>query len=104
MSTDRSTSVPANRDRAAALDKGSEIPALLAEEPEGLNRAAIIKAMGRDPSETYRLVARAHPDPTLRQAYEAVDSLPSRADRSCRNRARGGGKTTWARCTIPTFL
>jgi DNA-binding IclR family transcriptional regulator len=44
--------------RAPALDKGLDILELLAEQPAGLTRAEIVKAMGRGPSEIYRMLER----------------------------------------------
>jgi DNA-binding IclR family transcriptional regulator len=49
---------PANRYRAPALDKGLDILELLAEQPNGLTRAEIVKAMSRSPSEIYRMIER----------------------------------------------
>ncbi len=48
----------AERYRAPALDKGLDILELLAEQPQGLTRAEIVKAMGRGPSEIYRMLER----------------------------------------------
>jgi DNA-binding IclR family transcriptional regulator len=48
----------ADRYRAPALDKGLDILELLADEPHGLTRAEIVKAMGRSPSEIYRMLER----------------------------------------------
>jgi DNA-binding IclR family transcriptional regulator len=47
-----------DRYRAPALDKGLDILELLAEQPHGLTRAEIVKAMGRRPSEIYRMLER----------------------------------------------
>lgn len=47
-----------DRYRAPALDKGLDILELLAEQPHGLTRAEIVKAMGRGPSEIYRMLER----------------------------------------------
>jgi len=47
-----------SRYRAPALDKGLDILELLAEEPHGLTRAEIVKAMGRSQSEIYRMLER----------------------------------------------
>ncbi len=47
-----------DRYRAPALDKGLDILELLAEQPHGLTRAEIVKAMGRSPSEIYRMLER----------------------------------------------
>src|SRR5476649_2021751 len=49
---------PTDRYRAPALDKGLDILELLAEQPQGLTRAEIVKAMGRGPSEIYRMLER----------------------------------------------
>ncbi|MCW5235807.1 IclR family transcriptional regulator [Verminephrobacter eiseniae] len=49
---------PNDRYRAPALDKGLDILELLAEQPHGLTRAEIVKAMGRSPSEIYRMLER----------------------------------------------
>ncbi len=46
------------RYRAPALDKGLDIIELLAEQPKGLTRASIVKAMARSPSEIYRMLER----------------------------------------------
>ena len=65
MSSIQSTSVrPVRSDvaderyRAPALDKGLDILELLAEQPRGLTRGEIVKAMGRGPSEIYRMLER----------------------------------------------
>lgn len=47
-----------HRYRAPALDKGLDILELLSEQPTGLTRAEIVKAMGRGPSEVYRMLER----------------------------------------------
>ena len=47
-----------DRYRAPALDKGLDILELLAAQPHGLTRAEIVKAMGRSPSEIYRMLER----------------------------------------------
>jgi len=47
-----------DRYRAPALDKGLDILELLSEQPHGLTRAEIVKAMGRSPSEIYRMLER----------------------------------------------
>ena len=47
-----------DRYRAPALDKGLDILELLSEQPNGLTRAEIVKAMGRNPSEIYRMLER----------------------------------------------
>lgn len=49
---------PLDRYRAPALDKGLDILELLAAQPHGLTRAEIVKAMGRGPSEIYRMLER----------------------------------------------
>jgi DNA-binding IclR family transcriptional regulator len=50
---------PSNdRYRAPALDKGLDILELLAQQPHGLTRTEIVKAMGRSPSEIYRMLER----------------------------------------------
>lgn len=46
------------RYRAPALDKGLDILELLSEQPGGLTRAEIVKAMNRGPSEVYRMLER----------------------------------------------
>jgi DNA-binding IclR family transcriptional regulator len=48
----------ADRYRAPALDKGLDILELLSEQKEGLTRAEITKALGRNASEIYRMLAR----------------------------------------------
>ena len=45
-----------DRYRAPALDKGLDILELLSEKPHGLTRGEIVKAMGRSPSEIYRML------------------------------------------------
>lgn len=47
-----------DRYRAPALDKGLDILELLAEQPAGLTRAEITKALGRNASEIYRMLER----------------------------------------------
>ena len=47
-----------DRYRAPALDKGLDILELLGEQPHGLTRGEIVKAMGRGPSEIYRMLER----------------------------------------------
>src|ERR1700712_1045973 len=47
-----------DRYRAPALDKGLDILELLAVQPHGLTRGEIVKAMGRGPSEIYRMLER----------------------------------------------
>jgi DNA-binding IclR family transcriptional regulator len=49
---------PNDRYRAPALDKGLDILELLSEQPHGLTRGEIVKAMGRSPSEIYRMLER----------------------------------------------
>jgi DNA-binding IclR family transcriptional regulator len=49
---------PQERYRAPALDKGLDILELLSEQPNGLTRAEIVKALGRGPSEIYRMLER----------------------------------------------
>lgn len=50
--------VTGDRYRAPALDKGLDILELLAEQPKGMTRAEIVRAMGRSPSEIYRMLER----------------------------------------------
>jgi len=47
-----------DRYRAPALDKGLDILELLAQQPQGLTRAEIVKQMDRSPSEIYRMLER----------------------------------------------
>lgn len=47
-----------DRYRAPALDKGLDILELLSEQPRGMTRAEIVKAMGRSASEIYRMLER----------------------------------------------
>jgi DNA-binding IclR family transcriptional regulator len=47
-----------DRYRAPALDKGLDILELLSLQPHGLTRGEIVKAMGRSPSEIYRMLER----------------------------------------------
>ena len=47
-----------DRYRAPALDKGLDILELLAEQPQGMTRGEIVKAMGRSQSEIYRMLER----------------------------------------------
>lgn len=47
-----------DRYRAPALDKGLDILELLSAQPNGLTRGEIVKAMGRSPSEIYRMLER----------------------------------------------
>lgn len=46
------------RYRAPALDKGLDILELLSTQPSGMTRSEIVKSMGRNPSEVYRMVER----------------------------------------------
>lgn len=46
------------RYRAPALDKGLDILELLALQPSGMTRSEIVKAMGKGPSEIYRMIER----------------------------------------------
>ena len=50
--------MPDDRYRAPALDKGLDILELLSDQPRGLTRGEIVKAMGRGPSEIYRMLER----------------------------------------------
>ena len=52
------TADPSDRYRAPALDKGLDILELLAQQSQGLTRGEIVKAMGRSPSEIYRMLER----------------------------------------------
>ncbi|HSI56980.1 MAG TPA: IclR family transcriptional regulator [Ideonella sp.] len=103
---------PADRYRAPALDKGLDILELLSAQPHGLTRAEIVKAMGRSPSEIYRMLERlvardyvsrsaegdryalslklfvlAHRHPPLdrlvARALPAMDSFAKAAEQSC---------------------
>lgn len=47
-----------DRYRAPALDKGLDILELLADQPDGLTRGEIVKALDRGPSEIYRMLER----------------------------------------------
>lgn len=47
-----------DRYRAPALDKGLDILEFLASQPNGQTRAEIVKAIGRSPSEIYRMLER----------------------------------------------
>lgn len=49
---------PSLRYRAPALDKGLDILELLSEQPQGLTRGEIVRAMGRSPGEIYRMLER----------------------------------------------
>jgi DNA-binding IclR family transcriptional regulator len=54
----RSLDADRERYRAPALDKGLDILELLSEQPYGLTRAEIVKAMDRSQSEIYRMLER----------------------------------------------
>jgi len=56
--SDMSAADEAERYRAPALDKGLDILELLSEQKEGLTRAEIMKALGRNASEIYRMLER----------------------------------------------
>src|SRR6185503_8969688 len=56
--SDMSAADEAERYRAPALDKGLDILELLSEQKEGLTRAEIMKALGRNASEMYRMLER----------------------------------------------
>lgn len=58
--TSSSSAEPGSEDRyrAPALDKGLDILELLAQQPQGLTRAEIVKAMERSASEIYRMLER----------------------------------------------
>ena len=49
---------PLDRYRAPALDKGLDILEVLADQARGLTRAEIVKAMGLNPSQIYRMLER----------------------------------------------
>ena len=49
---------PADRYRAPALEKGLDILEVLADQPGGLTRAEIVKALGVSPSQIYRMLER----------------------------------------------
>lgn len=53
-----SSEATSDRYRAPALDKGLDILELLSAQPHGLTRGEIVKAMGRSPSEIYRMLER----------------------------------------------
>lgn len=55
---DSSTTGSDDRYRAPALDKGLDILELLAQQPQGLTRAEIVKEMDRSASEIYRMLER----------------------------------------------
>jgi DNA-binding IclR family transcriptional regulator len=55
---DGSAADETERYRAPALDKGLDILELLSEQKEGLTRADIMKALGRNASEIYRMLER----------------------------------------------
>ena len=50
--------LPEDRYRAPALDKGLDILELLSHQPKGMTRGEIVKAMDRSPSEIYRMIER----------------------------------------------
>ncbi len=52
------TALAEDRYRAPALDKGLDILELLAQQPQGLTRAEIVKQMDRSASEIYRMLER----------------------------------------------
>ncbi len=52
------TAVKDTKYRAPALDKGLDILELLAEQPAGMTRGEIVKALERGPSEIYRMLER----------------------------------------------
>ena len=52
------STVADDRYRAPALDKGLDILELLAQQPQGLTRAEIVKEMDRSASEIYRMLER----------------------------------------------
>lgn len=52
------TNEKGGRYRAPALDKGLDILELLAQQPAGMTRSEIVNAMGRSPSEVYRMIER----------------------------------------------
>lgn len=55
---DPAESAADDRYRAPALDKGLDIIELLAQQPQGLTRAEIVKEMDRSASEIYRMLER----------------------------------------------
>jgi DNA-binding IclR family transcriptional regulator len=55
---DSAAPVAEDRYRAPALDKGLDILELLAQQPQGLTRAEIVKEMDRSASEIYRMLER----------------------------------------------
>jgi DNA-binding IclR family transcriptional regulator len=50
--------MPEDRYRAPALDKGLDILELLCAQPAAMTRGEIVKALGRNPSEIYRMLER----------------------------------------------
>jgi DNA-binding IclR family transcriptional regulator len=52
------SATPDDRYRAPALDKGLDILELLAQQPQGLTRAEIVKEMDRSANEIYRMLER----------------------------------------------
>ena len=107
-----SASLADDRYRAPALDKGLDILELLAQQPQGLTRAEIVKEMDRSASEIYRMLERlvarqyvmrsssgdryslslklfalAHIHPPLNrlvaQALPIMDEFASKAEQSC---------------------
>ncbi len=109
---DRVDTPEPDRYRAPALDKGLDILELLAQQPQGMTRGEIVKAMERGPSEIYRMLERlvarqyvtrspegdryalslkmfvlAHRHPPLSrlsaQALPAMDAFAKAAEQSC---------------------
>jgi DNA-binding IclR family transcriptional regulator len=103
---------PDERYRAPALDKGLDILELLAQQPQGLTRAEIVKEMDRSASEIYRMLERLvvrqyvtrslsgdryalslklfalaniHPplNRLINQALPVMDAFASKAEQSC---------------------
>jgi DNA-binding IclR family transcriptional regulator len=101
-----------DRYRAPALDKGLDILELLAQQPQGLTRAEIVKEMDRSASEIYRMLERLvvrqyvtrslsgdryalslklfalaniHPplNRLINQALPVMDAFASKAEQSC---------------------
>ena len=62
-----------SRYRAPALDKGLDILELLAEHEDGLTQAEIAKALGRSPSELYRML-----DTLVRRGYARRSAVDDR--------------------------
>lgn len=58
LTQDAQQDAASDRYRAPALDKGLDILELLATEASGLTRSEIVRAMGRSPSEIYRMLER----------------------------------------------